>query len=165
MSVLWSYFWPLFAAGLAVGALAGSIGFRRGRRNLAIAVGLAATIGAAALWHGPIGGAERFAGTVDRTARQALDHYEMSAVSARLHRGPLSRRLILSGPADDFQRAELVRLFSQVPGVSGASWTDETGALPLVAEALAVALAGFLAGLLLAYLIELRRRYNAQWKW
>jgi hypothetical protein len=26
-------------------------------------------------------------------------------------------------------------------------------------------LLGFLLGLLLAYLVELRRRYNAQWNW
>ena len=165
MSLLWSYFWPVCAAGLVSGALAASIGFRRGRRNLAIAAGLVAAIGVAALWHGPIGGAERFAGSVERAARQALDHYEMTAVTARLHRGPLSRELILSGPADDFQRAELVRLFSQVPGVSDASWTGGSGGLPLIAEGLGAALAGFLVGLLLAYLVELRRRHNAQWKW
>ena len=28
-----------------------------------------------------------------------------------------------------------------------------------------VAIAGFLVGLLLAYLVELHRRYNAQWSW
>jgi len=76
----------------------------------------------------------------------------------------LSRRLILSGPADDFQRDQLVKIMSQVPGVSRASWSP-SGGLPLIAEALFAAIAGFLAGLLLAYGIELRRRYNAQWKW
>ena len=29
----------------------------------------------------------------------------------------------------------------------------------------AIAVLGFLFGLLLAYLIELHRRYNAQWNW
>ena len=165
MNVLWSYCWPVFAAGLVIGAIAMSIGFHRDRRKLAIAIGFAATVGAAALWHGPIGGADRFAGRVERAARQALDYYEMSAVTARLHRGPLTRELILSGPADDFQRRELVRLFSQVPGASGASWNSKSRRLPLVAEGIGVALAGFLVGLLLAYLVALRRRYNAQWKW
>jgi hypothetical protein len=28
-----------------------------------------------------------------------------------------------------------------------------------------VAVLGFLFGLLVAYLVELRRRYNAQWNW
>jgi hypothetical protein len=35
----------------------------------------------------------------------------------------------------------------------------------LLLEAGIVSVAGFLVGLLLAYVIELRRRYNAQWKW
>jgi hypothetical protein len=36
--------------------------------------------------------------------------------------------------------------------------------MPLVLEACAVALVGFLAGLILAYLVELRRRSNAEWR-
>ena len=165
MNLLWDYFWPVLAAGLLAGVVAGSIGFRRGRRNLAIAVGFAVTIAAAALWHGPAGAADRFAAPVDRMAREALNHYEMSAVSATLNRGPLTRRLILSGPADDFQRGELARLLSQVPGVSGARWAGGSAGLPLLSEGIAAAVATFLAGLLLAWLIELRRRYNAEWTW
>ena len=37
--------------------------------------------------------------------------------------------------------------------------------MPLFVEAFGVALAGFLAGLVLVYLIELRRRSNAGWRW
>jgi hypothetical protein len=37
--------------------------------------------------------------------------------------------------------------------------------VPLIAEGAAVAVLGFLLGLLLAYLVELRRRYNAQYNW
>jgi uncharacterized membrane protein len=37
--------------------------------------------------------------------------------------------------------------------------------MPLFVEAFAVALVGFLAGLILAYLVELRRRSNAEWRW
>ena len=165
MTLLWSYFWPVLTAGLVIGALAATLALRRGRRKLTIAAGVAAAIGAAAVWHGPMGAASRFAGQVERTAREALDYYEMTAVTAHLHHGPLTRQLILSGPADDFQRSELVRLFSQLPGVSGASWTNAAGGPPLIAEGIAAALAGFLAGAVLAYLVELRRRYNAQWKW
>lgn len=165
MSPLWDYVWPLLVAGLVIGAVAATIGFRRGRWKLAIAVGFVVTIGAAALWHGPLGAADRFAGRVDRMARESLDYYEMTAVTAQLHRGPLTRRLILTGPADDFQRGELVRLFSQVPGVSGATWRHEPGGLPLIAEGALAAILGFLVGAGLAYLMELRRRYNAQWNW
>jgi len=85
-------------------------------------------------------------------------------VEAQLHRAPLSRRLLLSGPADDFQRSELVRIMSDVPGVGRATW-DQSSGIPLMVESAALSLLGFLGGLLLAYLVELRRRYNAQWRW
>ena len=37
--------------------------------------------------------------------------------------------------------------------------------IPLIVEAGGIALVGFSFGLLLAYLIELRRRANAEWRW
>ena len=37
--------------------------------------------------------------------------------------------------------------------------------MPVIVEAWAMALAGFLIGLTLAYLVELRRRANAEWRW
>jgi hypothetical protein len=166
MNALWTYFWPVFAAGLVIGGIAGSFGFRRRRKGArALAAGIAAAIAAAALWHGPLGAADRFTARVELGARQALDYYEMTKVTAHLDRGPLTRTLVLGGPADDFQTSELVRLLDQLPGVSRVSWTDRAGGPPLVAEAAAVAILGFLFGLLLAYLVELRRRYNAQWTW
>ena len=98
MNALWSYFWPLLAAGLVIGAIAGSFGFRRrGRSAKALAAGIAASIAAAALWHGPLGAADRFTARVERGARQALDYYEMTKVTAHLHRAPLTRTLILRG--------------------------------------------------------------------
>jgi hypothetical protein len=86
-------------------------------------------------------------------------------VTARLVRRPLSRDLRLEGPADDFQRSELVRLFGQLPGVNGVSWSGRRAGLPLFLECALMAIAGFLLGTVLAYLVELRRRHNAQWKW
>ena len=166
MNTLWSYFWPIVAEALIVGVVAGSIAFRRRkRRNLALATGLAVALGLAALWHGPLGAAQRLTARIERDARATLDFYEMSEVTARLHHGPLTRRLVLTGPGDDFQRSELVRTMETLPGVSGAGWSNADGGPPLIAEAAAVAIAGFLFGLLLAYLVELRRRYNAQWNW
>ena len=100
-----------------------------------------------------------------QTARQTLDYYEMTKVTAHLHHGPLTRRLILSGPADDFQSSELVRIMGDLPGVSNARWSAKGGGLPLIVEGMAAAVLGFLLGLLLAYLVELRRRYNSQWNW
>ena len=72
---------------------------------------------------------------------------------------------MLQGEADDFQKSELVRLVDQVPGVAGTTWSGDGGGMPLIVQGLAVSVLGFLFGLLLAYLVELRRRYNAQWNW
>ena len=184
MSNFWSYFWPLVAAGLVIGALAGAIGFRmpraqakakmqgeavaddrRPRRWLSLAIGAVGCGAAAALWFGPMGAADLFTHRVERDARITLGNYEIPQVDAHLHRGPLSRRLILSGPADDFQRSELVRIMPLISGVREARWSNAGGGVPLIIESIAAAIAGFLFGLLLAYLVELRRRYNSQWNW
>ena len=169
MSVLWSYFWPCFAIGLVVGLLVGVFAFHRwprGKRNKALGAGLAGAIALALLWHGPLGGADRFVAQVERTAKTGLAYYEVPNIHGTLHRGPLTRRLILSGtPATEFQREELARLFSQLPGVSKAQWGESPAGTPLMVEGALVAALGFLFGLLLAYLIELHRRYNAQWSW
>src|SRR4030095_9960192 len=97
--------------------------------------------------------------------RPRLYYEEMHRVRAHLPRGPLTRRLVLAGPADDFQSSELVRIMGALPGVSGARWSDKDSGPPLILEGGAAGLLGFLFGLLLAYLVELRRRYNAQWNW
>ena len=165
MSIWWSYFWPVLAAGLTIGLITGLIAFRKARRTLALGAGLALALIAAALWHGPLGAADRFTGQVERIAQTTLDYYEMTQIEAHLLRGPLSRQLKLSGPADDFQRGELVRLFSDLPGVTRATWSSADRGLPLIAEGALSGLVGYLLGLLLAYLVALRRRYNAQWKW
>lgn len=163
MSAFWDYFWPIAALGLVVGAILGSVALRR-QRHWLLAVGASVAIAGAALWHGPLGAADRLAAKVESTADFVLADWEMSHVQAKLHRAPLTRRLMLSGPADDFQRAELVRMMSSVPGVSTATWSDD-GGWPLLLEAAGVSVLGFLLGLLLAYLVELHRRHNAQWKW
>lgn len=166
MNAFWAYLWPALGLGAVCGVVAGAIGFRRGaRRNLALAAGFACAILLAALWHWPLGGAARFETKVERGIRATLIYYEMTQVSAHLHQHPLTRRVLLSGPADDFQRSELARLMGQVPGVSSARWSGSGGGLPLIVQGCLGATVGFLFGLLLAYLVELRRRYNAQWNW
>ena len=87
-----------------------------------LVAGVAATLGAGALWHGPLGAGDRLASRADALARTTLGHYEMTAVSAKLERSPLSRTMILSGPADSFQRAELVRILREIPGVAAVRW-------------------------------------------
>lgn len=165
MNPMWDYFWPCFAAGLLVGGPTGLVAFRRGRRNAALAIGVVAALALAGLWHGPLGGARRFEAQVQYSIEKNLVYYEMTKVSAHLHHGPLTREVLLSGPADDFQRGELVALIDELPGVSSASWSPDAIGTPLIVEGLSVSVVGFLFGLLLAYLAELRRRYNAQWKW
>lgn len=92
-------------------------------RNLVLALGVAAVLAETALWHGPLGAGEQMAGKIERTARRTIEHYEMPLVTARLERSPLRRRLLLSGPADDFQQGELARIMDEIPGVSAVRWT------------------------------------------
>ena len=92
-------------------------------RNWVLTLGVAAVLAETALWHGPLGAGDRLAGKIERTARTTLDHYEMPLVTARLERSPLRRRLLLSGPADDFQHGELVRMLDEIPGVASVRWT------------------------------------------
>lgn len=169
MSPLWAYFWPSFAAGLIVGAVTFNYLVRRRltgmRKWLVIDGGVVVSAICSLIWSGPLGGGRRFIDTVEPLARRTLDYYEMTQITARLGHAPLTRTLILEGPADDFQHSELVRLFSQLPGVSKATFEPSNGALPIIVEGAGVAILGFLVGGFLAYLLELHRRHNAQWSW
>jgi hypothetical protein len=175
MNAFWSFFWPMIGFGLLAGVIAGLVGYRRRpgmllvayrkrRLRVPVAGGLACIL-AALLWTGPLGGADRFVAAVDREVHQSLVYNEMTMMQAHLHRGPLTRRIALSGPADDFQRGALAEALSALPGVSTARWGSADGGLPLVVEAAIAALLGYALGLLLAYGVELRGRYNAQWSW
>lgn len=164
MNPLIAYLWPPFAVALLCGVIAGALWLRRERQGFVVAGALAAFAGAA-VWHGPLGASERFTAVVENHAAVALADFEMTQVQAQLQRRPLTRQLALRGTADDFQRSELVRILSSIPGVSSATWSSGARAVPLIAQALLAAAVGFLLGLLLAYLVELRRRHNAQWRW
>lgn len=168
MSPLFAYFWPSLALAAVLGTLIGTTVLRRkliGRQRLAwLATGIALAIAGSLLWSGPLGAAQRFIGRIESDARLTLNNYEMTQVQAHLARSPLTRQLLLTGPADDFQTSELVRIMSNLPGVSKVRWARESS-LPLAAEGALAAIAGFLLGLFLAYLLELHRRYNAQWDW
>jgi len=185
MNAFWAYFWPACGLGVLCGVLAGFVAFRAPRvrvkaapaeisaalakwarrRARAIAVGSVAAVIAAGVWHGPLGAADRFSKAVEQSAARVLaDNEAPAGVSARIHHGPLTRQVILSGPSDDFQRGEAARLLDQIPGVSNAAWKRSSG-LPLIVEGAIAAFVGFLLGLVLAYLVELRRRHNAQWNW
>ena len=53
---------------------------------------------------------------------------------------------------------------NKVPGRGKRQLVRRQG-VPLVAEGSAASVLGFLFGLLVAYLRDKRRRYNAQWNW
>ena len=91
-------------------------------RRQILLIGIAAVLATSALWHGPLGAGERLAQQADASARRTLDYYELPMIQAHMQRSPLTRRLILSGPADDFQRAELVRILDNTPGVLDVRW-------------------------------------------
>jgi hypothetical protein len=91
-------------------------------KRMIFLIGIASAVGFTALWHGPLGAGERLSRQAETSARRTLDNYELPMIQAHMHRGPLSRRLILSGPADDFQRTELVRILDETPGVLDVRW-------------------------------------------
>ena len=91
-----------------------------------LAAGIAAVVAVTWAWHSPLGAGEQFAARAEAAARTQLDHDEMARVQARFERDPLTRRLILSGPADDFQRAEIKRRMELIPGISEAVWSPSS---------------------------------------
>lgn len=132
-----------------------------------IIAGIAVVMAAAALWHGPVGNAaQRFTAETETIARLNLEYYEMDAdVAVAMQRGPTTRRLWLTGRADDFQREELARLLDFIPGVSDVQWWRPEGGtvrgeplLPMIIEVELAALASFGLGIVLSYLVALRRR-------
>ena len=184
MSPLWNFFWPMACAGMLCGLVGGILAFRgrrraagrlagpgdllreRRRRFATAVVGFGLlSIAAAVSWQAPLGAADRLSSAIEHRARVTLDYYELPEVRATLFRAPLRRSIALSGPADDFQRSELVRIMGDIPGASTASWSGSPPGLPLILESMLAALIGFGVGLLLAYLVELHRRANANWRW
>jgi hypothetical protein len=91
-------------------------------RNAVLALGIAATALSTFLWHGPLGAGDRFAQRAEARAKLTLVSYDLPAITARMERGPLRRTMILSGPATDFQRTELVRMMDNIPGILDARW-------------------------------------------
>jgi hypothetical protein len=180
MTIFWHFYWPLAAAALIIGVLAARWGFRlvkpdepppgfKAKRRKILLAGALAALGATLLWHAPLGAGRRLASTIEVSARALLDRQEMTAVQAQVARRPFRRTLLLTGPADDFQRKELVRILDNLSGVGGARWVSPAtrgGAyLPVLAEALILAATAFGLGVLLSYLLELKRRSDSYWRW
>lgn len=168
MSPFLDYLWPSAVAGAVIGMVAMTVYHRREmsrlKRWILVDFALLAAIGASLLWSGPLGGGRQFINRVEGEVNETLAYYEMTQVHARLGRAPLNRQVLLEGPADDFQKSELARIIGDLPGVSIATWNYQ-GALPIIVEGAIASWVGFLIGWLLAYLVEWRRRENAQWSW
>ncbi|WP_162888167.1 hypothetical protein [Sphingomonas mesophila] len=132
------------------------------RPNVAFSIGLAASVASAVLWHGPGGAADRFIGRSEAELAQMLDYFEMRQVSGRVQRDPVARRIVLRGPADDFQRRELVRLSEDIPGIGEARWSPSRSLwrypLPMIVEAIGLAIAAFLIGLTTTAIVFYARR-------
>lgn len=130
-------------------------------------LGIALTLATSALWHGPMGAHARFSAKANAIAQRTLTYYEMDKVSAVTQQDPTARRILLTGPGDDFQRAELVRIMNDVPGILDTAWTNGNDRytvrhfiIPSAIEAQLLGLASFALGMIIAYLFELRRRAN-----
>jgi len=94
-----------------------------------ILLGAVAVLAVTELFHGPLGRAILFKERIEHRARVALDVNEMTQIQAHLADTPMRRTIILSGPADDFQRGQLVKLMEILPGVAHAEW--DPGSLPI----------------------------------
>ena len=93
-------------------------------RRLLLPLGIAAVLAETALVHGPLGAGERFVARREAAIHAYLVRQELPLVRARFERDPLRRQIILSGPADDFQQSELVRIVGEAPGVAAVRWTN-----------------------------------------
>lgn len=139
--------------------------------RLVLLLGIALVVAVSALWHGPLGnGAARFVYQAEELTRRNLDYYEVGSITPFLEREPLTRRLWLTGEADDFQQAELKRIFMDIPGIGDVQWANAPGQpmaggtvrgrplLPLIVEVELLGLAGYGIGLMLAFFLFGRER-------
>ncbi|WP_265587226.1 hypothetical protein [Sphingomicrobium arenosum] len=135
--------------------------------RLLFLLAVALVVLASALWHGPVGKAgARYTFETEELARLNLDYYEMPEITPFVERAPLTRRLWLTGEADDFQRKELARILSGLPQVEAVHWYVPPGGnrvksaplLPLIVEVELTALAAFGLGLFAAFFLFGRPR-------
>ncbi len=119
-------------------------------------IGLAAALAAGWVSHGPLGRGEAFVDSLQAQADAVVRSAELPGVTVRFARDPLSRKAMLSGPANDFQREGQGTLLGlndrirAVPGVSDIAWDDKERAeelMPLIAETEILVALAFLLGL------------------
>lgn len=125
-------------------------------------IGLAAILVIGWAYQGPLGQGERFINGLEGAAREAVAGAELPGIKVELGRHPLSRKAMLSGPANDYQREGmgeypgLTDRVAAIDGISGVQWTDEADirkGMPLLLEFLLVMVLAYLIGLGLAWLL------------
>jgi len=132
-------------------------------------IGLAAVLLMGWIYHGPLGNGARLIDRIERQAQAAVAKEELPGIDVRLSRDPLSRRAILSGPANNFQREGmgsqpgLTDIVAGTRGVGSVAWADEGAAgagagMPLLLETWILAFLAYLAGVAGAWLIWGRPR-------
>jgi len=132
-----------------------------------ILIGALAVIAIGWLTHGPFGAGDSVVGGLESRARSTVAATEVPGIEVGMTRAPLTRTATLSGNADRFQRdgqgefKGLTARVDDIPGINGVGWSDEGGPparLPLLAEALLMATAAYLAGLGIGKALFGRRR-------
>jgi hypothetical protein len=99
-------------------------------RTVKFLIGLALALLAGWIGHGPLGQGEAFVDGLDAQAKAVIRQNELP-LQVRFERDPLSRRAILSGHADRFQREGIPHFpgingrVAAIPGVSGVRWEGE----------------------------------------
>ncbi len=97
-------------------------------RWVKVLIGLAAALAAALIHYWPLGGGETFIASLEERAEARLRAVALPGVEVRMKRDPLSRVVILSGPANDFQKEGMGSYpglndrMRSIPGVSGVEW-------------------------------------------
>ena len=138
------------------------------RTAVGLLIGLALTLLAAWISHGPLGRGEALVDRLERDARAAVMRTELPGISVRLDRRPLARSAVLSGPANDLQREGLGSQYGisdfvrDVEGIGAVRWADEPDGgrriPPLILETMILAALAYLLGLGLGWLLWGRRR-------
>ncbi|MBV9882348.1 MAG: hypothetical protein JO276_05005 [Sphingomonadaceae bacterium] len=99
-------------------------------RSVKFLIGLAVALLSGWIGHGPLGQGESFIDQLDAQAKAVVRANELP-VQVRFERDPLSRRAILSGHIDRFQREGMEGFpgidgrVAAIPGVSGVRWEGE----------------------------------------
>ena len=134
-----------------------------------IVAGLLLALLLAWIWHGPAGQGEKLVGRIEADARNLVAQTNLPGIAVTAQRNPLSRNLVISGPANDLQREGLgsqngvMDYARAAPNVGNVRWDDEKAgfSLPLLAETMIVAALAFLVGFGLATPLFNRRRKHS----